>query len=406
MIKTGNQKLRVGIVSTSYPITASSTSGIFIRRLVEQLQPYVEPIVVTPATNATSNSMPSRSVEIYTFSYAPRTWQVLAHQPGGIPGAVRHNRIVVALIPIFLAAMLIACIRAGRRVDIFHANWSINGVIAGLAGLLTNTPVITTLRGSDVSGVEQSAIRRWLLKLASSLSARVITVGEAVQNRVTPFIPAGKSQIIPNGIGPEFLGIPELSTSSPVLRFTAIGNLVEAKGFDILLEAISRLPNREQICVKLVGDGPLRADLSALSDSLGISHICHFVGAVSPEEIPGIYRDTDIFVISSLREGRSNVLLEAMASARPIVAPEIDGIAELIQDGITGLLYKRGNIDGLKISLERMRMDPGARARMGNAARQYILEQRLTWHETAKRYIDVYNEVLTESPLPRSNRHT
>jgi glycosyltransferase involved in cell wall biosynthesis len=389
--------MHVAIVTTSYPLTPDSTSGIFIKRLVDSLPGDVTRTIITPCPDSRPRPHETVGTRIHCIRYAPRAWQRISHKPGGIPVALKGNRWFIMLLPIMLLAMFTACVRIGRQADLIHANWSLNGLIAGIAGLLTGTPVITTLRGSDVEGLENSFTRRQILAGCIALNSRIITVSDAICTQARALFPkyAAKFAAIPNGVGDEFMNIgrAETASSGQILSISSIGNLSRNKRMDTVIRAALAMGGNRRV-VHIVGDGPEREALehaAADSDEHGVTVELH--GALPPGEIPRILAGTDILVLASRSEGRPNVLLEAMAAGLPVVASDIEGVRELVTDSETGLLFESGNADQLATQLARLRDDPELRARLGAAAREFIIRNGLTWQQCATAYREIYTSV-------------
>ncbi len=163
-----NQTVRVALLTTSFPLNRDSVSGVFVWRLARSFPSTVLATVVTPCdTSGTPPVTIPDSYNVHCFRYAPWRWQLLAHQPGGIPVALQRSIAMRCLLPIFLVAMLIACFRVSRKADIIHANWSVNGAIAGLVGFFLKKPVVTTLRGEDVTRAKNSKLYYYLLWFCS-----------------------------------------------------------------------------------------------------------------------------------------------------------------------------------------------------------------------------------------------
>jgi glycosyltransferase involved in cell wall biosynthesis len=386
--------MHIAIITTSYPLTAESTSGIFICRLVNNLPADIRCKIVTPCPNFAVTAKTDSDTKIQCFRYAPRQWQLLAHQPGGIPVAMRKRRGLLLLLPWMLLSMQIACIRSGRHADLIHANWSLNGVIAGIAGRLTGTPVITTLRGSDVERLAQSSISRLLLRWCLQLSDRTVTVSNAIKDQVCERFPQYREKIvtIPNGVGDEFLRIPgHQPDDSIALSITSIGSLIPRKCTDTLIRAAARVSHKTDIRLNIIGAGPELEALHTLSRQVATKGLTiNFPGSIAPDEIPDQLASTDIFVLASRFEGRPNVILEAMAAGKAIIAADIDGVRELISHEKTGLLFTAGNQNSLTKQLSRLCSDFELRIRLGRTAKTFILENRLTWKHCAYEYGALY----------------
>ncbi|MBM4201437.1 MAG: glycosyltransferase family 4 protein, partial [Gammaproteobacteria bacterium] len=320
--------MRVGLVTSSWPTAANPAGGIFVARLARAVSAHVELTVLAPGTQAVEPATAS-GLPVLWFRYAPRRWQRLAQGPGGIPAALRHTPWVWLLVPGFVVGLLLACLRLARGVDVLHANWAICGAAAALAGRLTGTPVVTTLRGTDVQGVERTGPSRWLIWACLSGSGRVACVGEALRARVGAAFPryADRLSTITNGVD-----VPPAEAVPPgpagTLRLIAVGNLTPGKAVGTVLDALAR-PDAADMRLTVVGEGPERQALEQQARRLGLESRVRFAGAVPPDAVTGHLAAADVFVLASHSEGRPNAVIEAMAAGLPIVATRIPGVTEL-----------------------------------------------------------------------------
>ena len=156
----------------------------------------------------------------------------------------------------------------------------------------------------------------------------------------------------------------------------AVGRLDPRKAHGLLVEALALLrADGTAARVVIVGEGPERRALERLASELGVSDRLTLAGAVGQDEIAGWFADADLFCMASFAEGVPIVLMEAMASALPVVAPRLMGIPELVEDGLSGTLVTPGRADELAAALERQLGDPDARRRMGAAGRERVLAE-------------------------------
>lgn len=384
--------MRVALITTSFPLHRDSTSGIFIAQLVEHLTPTVAMTIVTPCD--TRMAPTSRSHSIRCFRYGPRSWQVLAHNAGGVPQQLRRRPWLYALLPIFLVSLFIACVRAARRADLVHGNWSVNGAVAGVAARITRRPSVVTLRGSDVVRAQQSSIYRWLLRACVRLNSKIITVSDDLMQRTIVLAPRsrGKISTIANGVGETFFSMPRTPRTT-VLRVIVVANLIRDKGVDTVVTALRACTN---VSLRVVGAGTDASALRELAGKLGVN--VEFLGSQPHTKMPALLADSDVFVLPSHHEGRSNALLEAMASGCAIIASDIPGIAEVVSHEVTGLLFPVGDASALATCVRRLADDPTLCAQLGTAARQHIEQSAWRWPVTAARYVALYREAVAGSP--------
>jgi len=150
-------------------------------------------------------------------------------------------------------------------------------------------------------------------------------------------------------------------------------------------------------------------DYPLLLRRLAVDRDVRFLGGVSDDELPTLFRSAAVLALPSVertyygREVRTSellglVVLEAMASGTPVVASRVGGVAEIVQDGVTGYLVSPGDTAGLRDRLAQILDDPALARRLGSAAREAVLH-RFTWARVAERCLQVY-ETLTVRPRP------
>lgn len=174
------------------------------------------------------------------------------------------------------------------------------------------------------------------------------------------------------------------------LRLLAVGRLVEKKGFGVLLDAVRRLTSPWRLAI--VGDGPERAALERRAPGA-----VAFLGTVSHDDLPALYGSADIVVVPAVvaadgdRDGLPNVVLEAMASGRAVVASDVAAIATAVDDGRTGLLVPPGDPEALAAALARLAAVPTLRAAFGAAARRAVVD-RFELGACSERFCDLIEE--------------
>ncbi|CAG1023176.1 partial D-inositol 3-phosphate glycosyltransferase, partial [Methylococcales bacterium] len=166
------------------------------------------------------------------------------------------------------------------------------------------------------------------------------------------------------------------------------------KNIQCLLSAIKLLADDHDLHLEVIGDGPERSRLEGFSMDLGISSRISFSGQIDQAEIAEALRRADIFVLASFSEGRPNVLVEAMAAGMPIIASNIDGVRELINEGVNGLLFDPKDPTQLEKQIRCLCDTPGLKARLAYQARRYVIENGLSWTEAAMRYASLYQSTV------------
>jgi len=179
-----------------------------------------------------------------------------------------------------------------------------------------------------------------------------------------------------------------------VLRIACVASFEEVKGHRFLVRACALLAERGvDVHLDLVGDGPLRSDVEQLVSELGLKGRVSLHGAVPRPVVGRILTGADVFVLAShpttsgRREGIPVALMEAMMSELPVVASELSGIPELVDDGRTGYLVPSGDPEALADRLERLIGKPELRRRFGRAGREKV-EADFDIHQGARSLLD------------------
>ncbi|HHX40858.1 MAG TPA: colanic acid biosynthesis glycosyltransferase WcaL [Armatimonadetes bacterium] len=196
--------------------------------------------------------------------------------------------------------------------------------------------------------------------------------------REHPGVPAEKIHRVYHGIDTRRFAPAKERGTGPA-QILAVGRLLPKKGLHHLVAACGVLRQRDaQFQLIIAGDGPERDRLERLAAEHGVAGSTAFLGEVIQEELIAIYGRADLFALPCVvtpegdRDGLPNVLLEAMASALPVVSTRVSAIPEAVEDGVTGVLVPPGDVEALAGALERLIQDAGLRHRLGEAARARV----------------------------------
>ncbi|MCX8173836.1 MAG: glycosyltransferase [Thermoplasmata archaeon] len=187
---------------------------------------------------------------------------------------------------------------------------------------------------------------------------------------------------------------PELKKRYGTFRIVLfVGRLVYQKGVSFLIDAFQYLPNN--VLLLIVGDGPEMENLKKLAKIRNLEHRVIFLGRISHFELPSYFATCDVFVLPSVSrlEAFGLVIVEAMASGKPVVVADIPGVNEVIEDGREGLLCKPMNPEDLAEKIKRLLENPDLARRLGENGRKTALE-KYEWRKIAKDVERVYMEVL------------
>jgi glycosyltransferase involved in cell wall biosynthesis len=254
--------------------------------------------------------------------------------------------------------------------------------------------------------VEEQAAFRGLVARAEALAVtrrafgaanRLLAVSDEVAAYLNEFGEArGKVLVLPNAVNPQrFPSGLSAALPAPPGTFMVgfVGSMKPWHGLPDLLRAFKRLQeNCPENRLLLVGDGPVRAQMEALADSLGLRGAIHFTGSVEPSAVPPLLVSMDV-AVAPYQGGASFYfsplkVYEYMAAGLAVVASAVGQLRQLIEPEVTGLLVPPADVPALAASLERLREEPELRARLGQAARAKVLRQH-TWDANARRILEL-----------------
>ena len=262
--------------------------------------------------------------------------------------------------------------------------------VAMLAAAIGNIDYSFTLHGP---GIFFEPIR-WRLDEKISRAKFVSCISYFCRSQTMIFAP-WKSwpnlHIVHCGVDPEqFIQASNPSTSSSTRkgqRLLYVGRLSAAKGMPILLESMAALKLAyPETQLTVVGDGEDRTELEKRAQELGLESHVDFVGYQTPDVVREYLQASDIFVMSSFAEGVPVVLMEAMMSGLPVVATQIAGVSELVEDGVNGFLVPPSDAGSLTQKIQALLEDKGLRQRLGSHGQQKVSQEFNIHHEANKLY--------------------
>ncbi len=298
----------------------------------------------------------------------------------GIPTNVVH------LTPLFnlVAFVRLACLLKRNDVTILQTHGARANVYGRIAAWLAGVPCVVATVHNSIRDYEVNFIRRYvysaILRALLPLTDRILCVSEALRQDVIADCPdaAPRTITVWNGIDPTFLsGGGDRNRirrewwvgSGPVLL--TVARLAQEKGHRFLIEALpGLLAEWPSLVCLFVGEGQCRESLRAFAREQGVEQSCRFAGARN--DMVDWYAAADVVVLPSLSEGFPFVVLEALAMARPVVATKVNGVPELIRDGIHGLLVPPRNPQALYATIQTLLHDPSLAARLGKAGQQEV----------------------------------
>lgn len=285
-----------------------------------------------------------------------------------------------------------------KQPDIIHCHSSKAGIVGRIAGAIKNVPAVFTAHGwAFTSGVSPAkriiyaAIEHMML----GITKRVICVSEFDRQLAKRWFLHNYNRIVTvhNGIVDKTFNSNIAREDFLPLKLVSVARFSHQKNNMELIRAVEQINKlySGSLQLNMVGDGPLLSEAQAYVTSHKLENDVHFLG--SRTDVDDILNKNDIFCLISNYEGLPISIIEAMRAGMPIIASDVGGVNELVQDEVNGFLIPRGNIselvDKLKYILEHKKLIKS----MGEASRK-IYEEEYTADRMNQKILSVYNEVI------------
>ena len=282
------------------------------------------------------------------------------------------------------------------RPDVVHWHELSNAWL--MLRALVRAPVkVVTIHSARFIRHSRHAMGRFSNRLQLAFADAVFVPSDELRNVVLPLAPHKGVHPVSNGVDVEVFkphsGKGKVSGGGMVL---CPRRLVPKNGVEFLVEAAPRIVERfPQARIVFAGSGRLLEKLQTRVEELGLKGTVEFLGHVPYAEMPRQYRQAAVVVMPSLVEATSLACLEAMASGCAVVATRVGGLAELIEDGVDGLLVEPKNPQQIADAVCKLLQDADLRQRLALNARKKVVD-RYSWKRQAEKVVTVYERLLQE----------
>ncbi len=328
---------------------------------------------------------------------------------------VRFHRVETPGYPLFrepqyLLALSNRLVQVARtqRLDIIHAHYAIphaaaaylaRQILAGTGGDPRAVPrTITTLHGTDVTILGSDPSYRETVAFCIDQSDAVTAVSASLRDDTRREMPVKAAiHVIPNFLDCRFhRRAPDPQLRARICRpdeklVTHVSNLRPVKQVDAVVRVFARLRERVPARLMIVGEGPELGKAEQLIHELGVG--AHVELAGEAQDVVGLLSVSDLFLLPSLQESFGLSALEAMSCGVPVVASNVGGLPEVIEDGATGFLHPPDDVEGMAASAIRILSVPAVHERMAAAGERLALE-RFSADRIVPQYEALYEETL------------
>ncbi|QDT34653.1 glycosyltransferase [Thalassoglobus polymorphus] len=293
-----------------------------------------------------------------------------------------------------------------NNVSIWHGHDYKTNALGLLLRRFHRMHLVTTVHGWGHQ-TPKVLLYYWVDRQAIRRHDHVICVSEDLYETCTEMgVPQQRCSLIQNAIDSEQF---KRSTSTDEAKTTvgfeqsqfligAVGRLSDEKGFDLLIEAVTRLIEAGlNVGLAIIGEGVERERLEKQIAESGHSDRIQLLGYRS--DTKSLYEAMDLYVLSSHREGLPNVVLEAMAMEVPVVATRIAGVPKLVQDRENGLLVEAGDVSQIETAIQEIMLNPELRERLTRNARKTI-ENEFSFSVRMEKVRAIYDKLLSNSTKP------
>ncbi len=315
-------------------------------------------------------------------------------RPNHYRGAARFARSQGSQHPLkdFLQAGYLAGVLQTQGFSHLHAHFAnLPTSVAEIASRLSGVPYSFTAHAKDIYLSPAADLRR---KMAGAKF--VLTCTGYNESYLRGIHPGAPVTVAYHGIDVGLFGAVPLARPAARPRILSVGRFCEKKGFPDLIDACKILRDRgRDFECRIIGFGPLEAELRKRIESLGLSSMVRIEGQMTQSELAREYQSARMFVLPCRitergdRDGIPNVLLEAMASHVPVVSTPVSGITELIRPGHNGILASERDVTALAEAMDLLLEDEVLAARLGAQGRETVLAH-FEMYTSSKRIFDIF----------------
>jgi glycosyltransferase involved in cell wall biosynthesis len=398
--------MKVLFIVTAYPRHEGDVITPWLGETIDRLIASGTQVEVLAPAYRGSTTSKIGGVLVHRFRYAPAPFETLTHDVPALD-RIAGNPLYTATLPSYIAAGRSAAIRIAREgnFDVVQTFWPIpHGIFGKAARNASRAALVSTFFSAELNwkGTARKVFGPIIRDIVACSDA-VTVISSFTGQRLREYVPNVETVTIPFGAAAvnKLENSPasnERSVDDP-FKLLFVGRLVRRKGVDVLLRAVEILSGDPRLSVEIVGGGPEKEKLEALSQQLGVQKKVHFAGVVDTATIDGCFRDCDALVLPAIitetgeTEGLGVVLLEAMGYGKPVIATAAGGIVDIVKDNETGLLAPPGDAKGLASIIRKAMDNPDLMNRIATQGTSFA-DEAFGWDRIVSDLQQVYNSAV------------
>jgi glycosyltransferase involved in cell wall biosynthesis len=389
--------MKVLLLTTLFPNRARPTQAVFTEHRARALAEHAEVQVMAPVGAFPGMGWRGRGralADLSTREERPplTVWHPRFFAPPGVGRDLRAWAYARGV------CRAVEQVRVDFPFDVLNAHFAYpDGVAGAWLARRCDVPLVVSVLGSDVNVHARHTLQRVQIRWALRSAARVVAVSEALRREVVALgVPEERTAVVPTGVDVEVFHPQSREAARQALQLPAaarlvlyIGNLLPVKGVPTLITAFAEVARQDPTAhLVLVGHGPLRGRLEQQVHAADLHRRVTFAGARPHADIPQWLAAADVLCLPSVAEGLPNVVLEALACGRPVVASAVGGVPELVTDEAVGRLVPPGDAAALAAALR------GSLSQTWDAAALAGRVRDRSWAEVGRRDAEVLRAAI------------
>jgi glycosyltransferase involved in cell wall biosynthesis len=395
--------VRVLFVTSTFPRFEGDDQVPWLLELAMVLREKSVEVEVLAPTYAGLPSHEVYGVPVHRYRYFTKEREVVTHEAGAMNKMAGRRDLALPAFSLVGAGMAKAA-RLARKThyDVIHSHWPLPMGLPAQFGAWAskeNPRLVASFHGAEVALAKRKGHYRpvlsWLTKRLDAAISNSRSTAETVREltgvepRVIPWGP-------PRGVVDLSRKPETISPKKELPAVLAVGRIIERKGFSVLVQAAERLRGKARVVI--VGGGEDEKKLAREVEERKVGDVVELAGRLPNAELGDLYSRCAVFCLPAVvdsrgeTEGLGVVLIEAMSHGKPVVASDLGGIPDAVENGKTGVLVPPGDPDVLAASLLRLIEDDALATKLGEAGRERA-KRLFSWDSIAGRHLEIYENV-------------